>query len=361
MIVGTNKEASSVNNPASGMTTGSVAFQNNTLYLVSVIYRGATADTLAISGGGLTWTKRIGGLGRELWEGFTASGATTGVLTFTWSGTNTGTWWSIDEFTGVDTTTRIVQAPAQATGTGTSGSVTLAAFGDAVNNAAFGYFEHAVDELSTAEAGYTTLANISAALAPSDSLLTAYKVGEDTSVTASWTTSAAWRGHAVEIKAAAGGNATATPATVAVVASVPSPSVQASAIAAPSMLAVAVGVPAPTVIIGTDAAASPSTVAVVATVPAPTVKGAASPAPATVAVIVNIGPVAVIVFGPIVAGTADMRLLHRFTAELDAGLVHTADLLLIERFAAELEAALYHTAALEVIDRYTAEMEVTEV
>jgi len=361
VIAGTNKEASSVNNPVSGMTTASVAFQNNTLYLVSVIYRGATADTLAISGGGLTWTKRIGGLGRELWEGFTASGATTGVLTFTWSGTNTGTWWSIDEFTGVDTTTRIVQAPAQATGTGTSGSVTLAAFGDAVNNAAFGYFEHTVDELSTAEAGYTTLANISAALAPSGSLLTAYKVGEDISVTASWTTSAAWKGHAVEIKAAAGGNATATPATVAVVVAVPSPSVQATAIATPSTLAVAVSVPSPTVIIGTDAIAQPASVNVLAAMPSPTVKGAARPTPATLAVVVTIGSVTVVVVGPVVAGTADMRLLRWFTAELQAATQHTTRLEILDRYTAELDPTLTHTAQLGILDRYTAEMEVTEV
>lgn len=208
-IAFTNKATGSANNPASGQTTGSVAFQNNRLYMFALVNRGATADTTALSGGGLTWTRRVTGNQRELWSGWAASGASTGVVTLTWSGASTGLWWIIDEGTGVDTTTQIVQSSAQGAGTGTSGSATLAAFADAVNNAAYGFLTHIANETSTAEAGYTTLGNFGAALAPDAGLITEYKLGEDLTVTASWTTSSAWHSHAVEVKAAAGGGTVA--------------------------------------------------------------------------------------------------------------------------------------------------------
>lgn len=204
-IAFTNLTSGSANNVASGQQTASVAFQNNRLYMFALVNRGATADSTALSGGGLTWTKRVSGTGRELWTGWASSGASTGVVTMTWAGSSTALYWIIDEGTGVDLTTQIVQSSAQGTGTGTSGAATLAAFADATNNAAYGFFTHAVNETSTAEASYTTLGNFGAALAPDAGLITEYKIGEDLSVTASWTTSSAWQGHAVEVKAAAAG------------------------------------------------------------------------------------------------------------------------------------------------------------
>lgn len=82
----------------------------------------------------------------------------------------------------------------------------------------------------------------------------------------------------------AGGNATATPATVAAVAAVPVPTVLAAATAAPATVAAVAAAPAPTVVAtGDDEVVAPATVAVLAAVPAPSVAAAALVALPTVA------------------------------------------------------------------------------
>jgi len=324
-------------------TTASVAFANNKLYLVSVWNRIGTTqvDVSSITGGGLTWVQVLGDgtLTRcEVWRGLVTSGATTGALTITMSAAPARVAWSIDEFTGVDTSgangSGAVVQSAASSGTATTLSVTLAAFGDAVNNAAFGSFLHRAQETSTVEAGYTALSNSAYGAVSSLGTMAEWKVGQDTTVSASWTTSAAAAAVAVEIKMApAGGGPWTVPANIAletdaalaVTASKDravglaseSDSAFAIAVSRSLLLGIASEVDAPLVILASKDRAI----------------GLGTELDAALAILGGLSP--------IVAGTADMRLLHRFTAEL--------------------EAALYHTAGLEVIDRYTAEMAVTEV
>jgi len=193
-------------------TTTSVAYQNSLLYLATVSTVSATAPTVSsIAGGGMTWV-RVNGIASgnsncELWRGLVTSGATTGVLTFTLSANPTNCAWSIDEVSGMDTSGTngsgaIVQSANGSGVAALSGSVTLAAFGDATNNVAFGSFFHHTSEASTidADSGYAALTN--AALGTNTGLLTEWKIGQDLAVDASWVTSSLWRAAAAEIKAA---------------------------------------------------------------------------------------------------------------------------------------------------------------
>ena len=87
--------------------------------------------------------------------------------------------------------------------------------------------------------------------------------------------------------AVAGGDATATPAAIAVTVSVPAPTVQAQGKPTPSVIAATVSVPAPT-IRGT-ASTTPAAIAATVSVPTPTVIATspdAKPTPATIAVTV---------------------------------------------------------------------------
>jgi hypothetical protein len=103
------------------------------------------------------------------------------------------------------------------------------------------------------------------------------------------------------------GDVVATPATIAAVASVPTPTVLVStnAIATPATIAVAAAVPTPTLLVrtvtdwsstavdttqtsGANAVATPATIAVTTSVPAPAILAAALPTPATVGVAVSV-------------------------------------------------------------------------
>jgi hypothetical protein len=116
-------------------------------------------------------------------------------------------------------------------------------------------------------------------------------------------------GIAVEVV----GSTTATPTTVAVVASIPAPTIQAGAIIAPSSVAAPAAIPAPTVaatatvgssevaavaqvpaptiLLGGAATATPATVATFSSVPAPTLAAAAETMPATITAFATVPPV----------------------------------------------------------------------
>lgn len=218
-IIATNKDSGSNDSTVSSQTTNSVAFQNNRLYLVTVTARSNGTPTISgITGGGITWVQ-IGSTSTAapfvaVYRGLVTSGATTGALTITLGASCTSNKWAIDEFQNVDTTGTngsgaIVQSASVLNhAAATSGSITLAAFGDATNNAAWGFFSHNQgSETSTIDpdSGWAALANNGTAVTPAVSTMTEWKLGQDLSVDASWATSGAWAGWAAEIKAAAGG------------------------------------------------------------------------------------------------------------------------------------------------------------
>ena len=224
-IVATNKNSGSDDTTVSTETSASVAFQNNALYLVSLCARSNGTPTYSsITGGGITWvqigTTTINAPFVALYRGLVTSGATTGALTITIGASATSNKWAIDEFTGVDTTGTngsgaIVQSNSGGSQTtATSGAITLSAFGDATNNAAYGYFAHNQgSETSTVDSsgGWAALANNGTVVAPVMSMMTEWKTGQDTSVSASWATLGAWAGFAAEIKAAAAATPVRTP------------------------------------------------------------------------------------------------------------------------------------------------------
>jgi hypothetical protein len=88
--------------------------------------------------------------------------------------------------------------------------VTLASFADATNNMAIGGFAHRANETSTVDAspaGYAALGNAGSAATNAMGILTERLTGQDTAVSASWATSIAGCGVALEIKMAVAGAA----------------------------------------------------------------------------------------------------------------------------------------------------------
>ena len=143
----TNKDSGADTTAGTTQVTGSVAFANDKLYLVSVAQRGSgnpTADSIA--GGGLTWVEIAETPANQargsIWRGLVTSGATTGALTITFSASCPNVNWSITEVTGMDASGTngsgaIVQSDARAAGEVNNYAGVLATFGDATNNAAF--------------------------------------------------------------------------------------------------------------------------------------------------------------------------------------------------------------------------------
>lgn len=149
--------------------TASITPGANRLILVAVHNNSfGTPGTISLSGNGLTYvearTLTYGGGAIRL-SVFRAMGASpsTGAISIT-NLSNNGAQWAVIEFDGVDTTgTNGSGAVVQtATNTTTGGSpdsltVTLAALGDAANNAVFAAFGCDNDTLQTVGSGYTEL------------------------------------------------------------------------------------------------------------------------------------------------------------------------------------------------------------
>ncbi|MBI2011079.1 MAG: IPT/TIG domain-containing protein [Candidatus Colwellbacteria bacterium] len=189
-------------------STASITPSANKLILVSLVTRGGTVNP-TVSGNGLTWdTVKIEGegLNMALWV-FRSMGASpsTGSITFNFGAeTQSAAAWSVDEFSNMDTggtngSGAIVQSVGN-TVTGTSITVTLAAFSD-VNNATFGAVVHNRNEAHTQGDGFTKVSDVSGA-SPDQALMAEFKGTNDTSVDASWVTSGSARGIGIEIKAA---------------------------------------------------------------------------------------------------------------------------------------------------------------
>ena len=206
---------------AASYTTASITPTANALQLLSVTNsKGTASDVPTVTGCGLTWVEvgasfawSAGGFNWRLTV-FRALGAspTTGQLTIDFAGaTQTGIRYIWQEYTGTDTSgtngsgavVQTATAPASPPAASTSLTVTLAAFGDATNNAAFICAGHQANEVSAEEGGYTELGDVATSV-PVGALAAAWKLAEDLSPSYSWVTSSNAGARAIEVKAAGG-------------------------------------------------------------------------------------------------------------------------------------------------------------
>jgi len=176
-----------------------------------------------ISGNGITWTQIATGAvdpgqsRRITLFAASAIGSSAGITTVDFAGqTQLGCMVSFFHMpTDVDISGGLVAAFPQVVfnnGTGTSGSVTLAAAGHA-NNRCISAFNHAVSEATTPDAAWTELDDMNTT-GPAMGVETQYKDDSfSTSATASWTTSADWYGMAAEVKCTVSGTVVANQVT----------------------------------------------------------------------------------------------------------------------------------------------------
>ena len=221
-IVGSNLTAGADTTDANSFPTASVTLLANRLILAAIgNSKATTANVPTLSSTGATWvqiatleTTTGGGFRRATLFRTMVSSDQTGVITIGFAGViQAGAMWSIDQFTGVDTSGTngsgaVVQnaTAIDDSGTATSLTITLAAFADAVNNTSYGMgivARSAAEDLVPGT-GFVQLADVGHS-SPIMSLLSEWKspVGEDISVDFTWTTAAAACGIAVEVKAAA--------------------------------------------------------------------------------------------------------------------------------------------------------------
>ena len=197
------------------VTTASVAPAANALVTVSIDSSEAVAPstTPTVTGNGITYTlvnNRIQGGGHcFVFRGMAAS-PTNGQITVDFGAvTKTSCTIIVDQHTGVNTSGSngsgaVVQSAVNSAASGTSLAITLAAFGDATNNVAFGLHVHAANEVTTLGTGFAELGE-GRGTPPSRCSQTEWKTGEDTSVDASWVSSVANLGIALEIAIAPSG------------------------------------------------------------------------------------------------------------------------------------------------------------
>ena len=202
---------------SSPFSTNSIAFANNKLYLVAVYGAFDDLAVTGITGGSLTWVNIPGGTtaefspspqGISLWRGLVTSGAGTGALSISVSPASSEMFWTVDEFTGIDTggsngSAAIVQSTVGFSDSATSFSNTLSAFGSS-SNAAYGYSGHQNGNATTPDTsngGYTELCDF-ASPGTDARLMSQWNIGSDTSVTSSWSGAVPCISGAVEIKEA---------------------------------------------------------------------------------------------------------------------------------------------------------------
>jgi hypothetical protein len=186
-------------------TTASVTLKAGRLYLMSVVNTAASAAVVSGIAGGPTWTSRATTQYNttahrvSLWSGVPTVDYT-GTIVISFGATQTGARWSLNEFSGVDTSTTdgVVQA-VTGTGNSTTPLATLAAFGSA-NNATFGANANTADSTTTPGAGFTELSDDTTTTTPASFLQTQWQVGNDTTSDGT-ITSGQWGAIAVEIKA----------------------------------------------------------------------------------------------------------------------------------------------------------------
>jgi hypothetical protein len=194
------------------MTTSSATPVSGDLYLLTIYANAAGGTSLTVTGtNGFsgTWTQ----VGAQ-----TLTGDGSQVLSVAWSyatsntagtinaaGTNGGWFfgYSLTRVTGAHASAAVIQTVA-ATNTGTSATVTLAAFGSATNSAFFSAFCEA-DKVATYSAGSATLIDSQTVFFSVRSMFVQGEATQDTSPTGTWTGSTNWIGIGIEIAEAAGG------------------------------------------------------------------------------------------------------------------------------------------------------------
>jgi hypothetical protein len=198
----------------------SQAFANDKLYLIFVNLSHGTLECPAvtsISGGGLTWVEvaNVGYSGGtpnvrrvQCYRALVSSGATTGVVTMTVTGNTPATHChaSLVEVDGVNTSGTNGSGAIGNTNTAiASSATTLTATLSAVgaSNRPIAWFSHRATELSTEEAGYTELDDMSSSTPSSGSICEWHATVADVSPSASWVTAAACGGIGAELVAAA--------------------------------------------------------------------------------------------------------------------------------------------------------------
>lgn len=213
-ITATHHESQIDDSNLTAYTTGSRTPTANRLQLIDVVLSD-TNPVLApsVAGCGLTWVS-MGGVEydtagtRHAVYRFRALGAspTTGVLTITATEAMLGCGWSWAEYAGIDTSGTngsgaIVQTVTNS-GTGTTLSATLAAFGSVDNGVSCGLSTDA-DSVFTAGGGFTILGqDVSASASPTASIGQQWRADNDTSPDATIAVSATWGFIASELKAA---------------------------------------------------------------------------------------------------------------------------------------------------------------
>ncbi len=178
-------------------TSGSLAFTNGRLYIISagaVCTAGQTAtwDTVPVTTGGLTFVlvkaASVSRRSHAMWCAYKSSGVSTATVDVAvTSGGLTRLCYSVEEVTGTAATAAnngsdaFVQSAAQNETSSTSCSVTLSAFADAVNNVAFGTHSALQNAALTVDTSYTNLSHVEQT---SISMLVEYILGQDTAVAA---------------------------------------------------------------------------------------------------------------------------------------------------------------------------------
>ena len=208
--------ANSAENNATSYNTASVSPTDEVVLVAVSTFESSTnqPDISSVSGLGLTWTE-VGSVLHDstggdrgttfLWVG--KGTPSTGAVTISFTSSVRRCAWIVTDVTGADSGAgTIVQAYTNSTNqSGSSATGTLSAFADATNNGSFlcvGIQVSGTTDIGTPEAGWTELAEANQSYGR---IAAAYKVGEDTSPSYSWTGSGKYGIIAVEIAAAAVG------------------------------------------------------------------------------------------------------------------------------------------------------------
>lgn len=213
-VAGTNKTSGTAG-VGSTATTASITPTNNLFYLLSVFavdVGGLDRTPTATHAGGLSWVQvahKAGSSGNNLtvFRAMKSSGLSAGTCGIDFGGNNQGViCWSIDEFSGTNTTGTdgsgaVVQSASNSSAAATSLTVTLAAFGS-LSNATFGAIGHGSNEASTPGSGFTELSEPHAADVSSGGMEVEWRADNATSVDASWTVNIPATGIALEIAVA---------------------------------------------------------------------------------------------------------------------------------------------------------------
>lgn len=222
----TNITADSNTTSGTSFTTSSKTFTSGRHYLFGFSIRNGASTNPSlptVTGGGVTWssvgsTANYDNSGTSRRTLFLFSGqctsTTTGQLTVDFGAvTHTGMIYSIDEATSHDTSGTIVQSAGNkdTTGTVSTLTVTLAAFGS-TNNATYAVFCNGNDSATTtAGTGFAKLGDFSESSANVSGRLTSeWRNDNDTTANITFSLSAQLGGIAVEIKASSGTSYTPT-------------------------------------------------------------------------------------------------------------------------------------------------------